>query len=669
MKIKSPTFLALRIIVLLVALLSLSSVSRADERPISIFGTASPFSCELPDVPGSAPVFKKNGKVIHLQATIKKFTRLSATLAAKLKAQKKEAAKLKKKGGASYQKALSAAAKTNTALLNAKETLRLLKACRDQNKFQLPLCGNGLLETGEDCDDISGSPLSCCSQSCKFKAAGSACGQTNVCSGFSCNGAGSCVPGPVNGSCDDGNSCTANDTCAQGVCIGQKLTSGNTSCGVGECLRSVQSCINGVSQSCTPGTPTAEVCNGKDDDCNGSIDDGLGTISCGVGACKRTVQACINGVSQICTPGLPSTEVCNGIDDNCDGQIDEITASDPHNCGGCGNVCTGGQVCNNGICGLLQCSPGFANCDIDSSNGCEVTLGSDINNCGGCGVVCAQPAHATRSCLNGVCGLGQCSVGFADCDNNSADGCEASLSNDKNNCGSCGNVCNLPHAGEGCSSGACTITSCDPQYSDCDGLVEDGCETLIGGSDINNCGGCGVTCSRQNAQVACSTGICQLAACNNGFCNGDSNSANGCETILDQNPSCAGATDLGSIKGNTGAESKVVQNFGEKIYSLTVQEDILDITLGQLLADITLTPTGGTDYDLDVWCQNCGNTPFSSELGVGQSDHLTIGRDNTLLTDSTFLIFIRVKFFSGNSCAPWQLVVNGHSGVRTSTCQ
>jgi hypothetical protein len=66
-----------------------------------------------------------------------------------------------------------------------------------------------------------------------------------------------------------------------------------------------------------------EVCNGVDDDCNGLVDDALGTSTCGVGACMRTVNNCVGGVPMTCTPGTPSPEICgNGIDDDCDGVID-----------------------------------------------------------------------------------------------------------------------------------------------------------------------------------------------------------------------------------------------------------------------------------------------------------------------------------------------------------
>lgn len=50
---------------------------------------------------------------------------------------------------------------------------------------------------------------------------------------------------------------------------------GSTSCGAGECRRT-STCINDA-VSCTPGTPTTEICDGKDNDCNGVVDDGCAT--------------------------------------------------------------------------------------------------------------------------------------------------------------------------------------------------------------------------------------------------------------------------------------------------------------------------------------------------------------------------------------------------------
>ena len=75
--------------------------------------------------------------------------------------------------------------------------------------------------------------------------------------------------------------------------------------------------------NCVPGIPTAEVCNGIDDDCDGQVDENLGTTACGIGACRREVAICVDGTPQTCTPGTPTAELCNEIDDDCDGEVDE----------------------------------------------------------------------------------------------------------------------------------------------------------------------------------------------------------------------------------------------------------------------------------------------------------------------------------------------------------
>jgi Putative metal-binding motif len=70
-------------------------------------------------------------------------------------------------------------------------------------------------------------------------------------------------------------------------------------------------------------TGVPEICNGRDDDGDGRIDEDLGELSCGIGACQRVVAACQGGTMAACEPGPPSDESCNGIDDDCDGATDE----------------------------------------------------------------------------------------------------------------------------------------------------------------------------------------------------------------------------------------------------------------------------------------------------------------------------------------------------------
>jgi hypothetical protein len=71
--------------------------------------------------------------------------------------------------------------------------------------------------------------------------------------------------------------------------------------------------------------PTTEVCDGKDNDCDTQIDENLGSTSCGLGVCAHTVQNCVNGQPQICNPMQGSSpEICgDGKDNDCDGTVDD----------------------------------------------------------------------------------------------------------------------------------------------------------------------------------------------------------------------------------------------------------------------------------------------------------------------------------------------------------
>ncbi len=78
-----------------------------------------------------------------------------------------------------------------------------------------------------------------------------------------------------------------------------------------------------------------EVCNNKDDDCNGRIDEGA-KATCGQGWCRRNADACD---ARMCTPGQPRAELCNLFDDDCDGMIDNDAKCDEP-----------GKVCFEGRC-------------------------------------------------------------------------------------------------------------------------------------------------------------------------------------------------------------------------------------------------------------------------------------------------------------------------------
>ncbi|MBX3027195.1 beta-propeller fold lactonase family protein [bacterium] len=74
------------------------------------------------------------------------------------------------------------------------------------------VCGDGMVELGEQCDDGNAVGGDCCSATCSFEANGSSCADATLCDGDeTCDGAGACLPGtPLD--CDDGDGCTA-DSC------------------------------------------------------------------------------------------------------------------------------------------------------------------------------------------------------------------------------------------------------------------------------------------------------------------------------------------------------------------------------------------------------------------------------------------------------------------------
>ncbi len=74
-----------------------------------------------------------------------------------------------------------------------------------------------------------------------------------------------------------------------------------------------------------PGAP--ESCNGVDDNCDGAVDNGIPAVAtvCGVGACASTGSlVCVDHVLlDTCVPGTPVPEACNRRDDDCNGTADD----------------------------------------------------------------------------------------------------------------------------------------------------------------------------------------------------------------------------------------------------------------------------------------------------------------------------------------------------------
>ena len=286
---------------------------------------------------------------------------------------------------------------------------------------------------------------------------------------------------------------------------------------------------NGNADGSGPCVPTgAEVCNGKDDDCNGLVDDGYlpsvgGTCGYNKGICTPGMLACVGG-ALVCSGGAinPVAEQCNGIDDDCDGIVDN------------GNP-GGGVLCGNGtgdcVQGLTACVNGGIVCQGGSGPTMELCDGHD-NDCNGMiddgdpggGASCgAGPGVCVLGKVHCVGGQLQCigaGPAVAELCNGIDDNCNGhidegfNLANDVDNCGMCGNACALPDATSLCAAGVCQVAHCAPDHWDLDGLPENGCEYSCVFRGVELCNGIDDNCDGQIDESVTPPDICsKLGEC------------------------------------------------------------------------------------------------------------------------------------------------------------
>jgi len=111
-------------------------------------------------------------------------------------------------------------------------------------------CGNGVRTGGEACDDGNTVDGDCCSAGCDVEAAGSPCaGDGNGCTDDVCDGTGFCGLANV-APCDDGSPCTGQDTCGGGACDGTLLCTACEGCnGAVGCVASPSGCFSTYTRS------------------------------------------------------------------------------------------------------------------------------------------------------------------------------------------------------------------------------------------------------------------------------------------------------------------------------------------------------------------------------------------------------------------------------------
>ncbi len=377
---------------------------------------------------------------------------------------------------------------------------------------------------------------------------------------------------------------------------------------------------------CTAPTPEAELCNGLDDDCDGQTDEGAPppeaacAVENGFGRCTGTWTC--NGVDEwSCNASTPTAETCNGFDDDCDGQTDEdmkvdgIYATDDH-CGACGLSCDGAlpnatAMCavSNGSarCVVESCAPGYYQASaltcLPATDATCLPCQTDAN-CQTPGDRCLQldgGGYCARDCGEGNRhGLpaGQCDEGFVctatgggmqcvpesgSCTCLAADDGQTRGCRVANAAGTCfgEETCESGGGWTTCSASTPVAEDCNGRDDDCDGLVDEAvthspatCAATVAGVgtctatwrcegedgwqcpvqtpeaeacdfldnncsgsidepfrdaqgryvDDQNCGSCGVSCAGAipNATATCAvgpTGVprCEVAECDAGF--------------------------------------------------------------------------------------------------------------------------------------------------------
>jgi hypothetical protein len=157
---------------------------------------------------------------------------------------------------------------------------------------------------------------------------------------------------------------------------------GGLACSTGQlgvCAAGTTTCSSGAIRCNQNVMSSAEVCDGLDNNCNGTTDEGNpgGGVSCNtglLGVCSAGTTACTSG-SLVCNENVgPSAEVCDGKDNNCNGATDE------------GNP-GGGAACNTGLLGVCAagttaCTAGAIKCNENVAPSQEICDGLD-NDCDG----------------------------------------------------------------------------------------------------------------------------------------------------------------------------------------------------------------------------------------------------------------------------------------------
>lgn len=274
-------------------------------------------------------------------------------------------------------------------------------------------------------------------------------------------------------------------------------------------------------------------------------------------ACNRGMQTCIDGAWSACAgQPMPEAESCNGRDDDCNGEVDDLRETCyPDGQAGCTRGSDGRWTCT-GTCGTgtRTCRDGvLSDCDgatTPAEEACTpenmVARNEDCDDVTDEGCNC-RPGE-TRTCSSGrtdQMDVGKCKAGMQTCENGAFGACTGEVLPETETCANpnvdddcngmmddvatVGSRCQVMGAQGPCATGAlrcsgtgaptCVSTtmpgteSCNSIDDDCNGVVDNGFNLR---RDAQNCGACGTRCGADSS--TCCNSRCTDLTDDNAHC-------------------------------------------------------------------------------------------------------------------------------------------------------